>query len=87
MKRDDTDMAGKSASPPHCSAIMQIAVISVELCLTLITVECFCVLWNETVHLITKCILSFQKCFYLIKSKLPCFFFLRLLYAFIAGIL
>jgi hypothetical protein len=41
-------VADRPVSVLHCSAIVQITVNSVKLCVSLIESDCCCTLWNET---------------------------------------
>jgi hypothetical protein len=68
---------------PHSSAIAQIILSLAKLCLSLSVIDCFTVLWNET--LLQSCNVFYvsKKCLYFSQNKLPdafkvlylCFYF------------
>lgn len=71
----------------HLPAIVQIAVTSVKLRLTLNEIDYFCALCNKGLLQFLNACYAYKKCWYLIKNKLSHFLcFLTLVYVFITGI-
>jgi hypothetical protein len=60
-------------SPPHWHTIVPVTLSSVKLCLSLSTLDCSCVSWNENLLQACHVPYTFIKHLYFIKNKHSCF--------------
>jgi hypothetical protein len=52
---------------PYSTAVAQVTLSSVEVCLALNYFDCFCALWNETLHQPFNVFYDSKMCLYLLK--------------------